>query len=255
MFTGWDATVYVNEEVKGRRTNPGKSAVLAVVFLAVVFIMSEVGLQGVVSPARLQANSANALVYVAQALGGGGWAKVMALALALSVIATTLTGIVILARILYGMASYRALPGPLARVSCRLLHARYRQHPRRPDLRSAHLGILAVLRDRECLQRSDRLDWHSVCCLLCPHGAVRDRVLPAPRLHQHVGRRARRTSSRSPRTAFLAWMVEQAVVSAPASQNWTLVAILAIGVVLLLYGRFISRSNFYQLPRESAPRN
>ena len=57
MFTGWDATVYVNEEVKGRKQNPGKSAVLAVSFLAVVFIMSTMGLQGVVSPAKLQANS------------------------------------------------------------------------------------------------------------------------------------------------------------------------------------------------------
>ena len=38
MFTGWDATVYVNEEVKGRNFNPGKSAILAVSFLALVFI-------------------------------------------------------------------------------------------------------------------------------------------------------------------------------------------------------------------------
>ena len=68
------------------------------------------GLQGVVSPAKLQANSSSALVYVAQALGGGGWAKVMALALALWVIASTGVGIVILARMIYGMASHRVLP-------------------------------------------------------------------------------------------------------------------------------------------------
>ena len=66
------------------------------------------------SPAKLQANGSSALVYIAQALGGGGWAKVMALALALSVIATTGTGIVLTARIVYGMASYRALPAFLA---------------------------------------------------------------------------------------------------------------------------------------------
>ena len=59
------------------------------------------------------------LVYAAQALGGGGWAKVMALSLALSAIATTGTGIVVSARIVYGMASYRALPGFLANVSRR----------------------------------------------------------------------------------------------------------------------------------------
>src|SRR5438128_966821 len=47
------------------------------------------GQQGVVAPAKLQANSASAPVYVAQALGGGFWAKMMALARTLSVIAAT----------------------------------------------------------------------------------------------------------------------------------------------------------------------
>ena len=43
-----------------------------------------------VAPAKLEANSASALAYVAQALGGGFWAaKMMALARTLSVIATT----------------------------------------------------------------------------------------------------------------------------------------------------------------------
>src|ERR1700691_389405 len=83
MYTGWDASVYVNEETKRRRRNPGLAAVMAVALLAVIYTVAEVGLQGVVSPARLQANSADALVYIAQSLGGGGWAKVMALSLAL----------------------------------------------------------------------------------------------------------------------------------------------------------------------------
>ena len=43
----------------------------------------------------------------------------MALSIALSVIATTGTGIVLSARIVYGMASYRALPEFLANVSRR----------------------------------------------------------------------------------------------------------------------------------------
>ncbi len=71
------------------------------------------------SPAKLQANSSSVLVYVAQALGGGGWAKVMALALALSVIASTGVSIVILARMIYGMASHRVLPPILGNVSPR----------------------------------------------------------------------------------------------------------------------------------------
>jgi amino acid transporter len=119
MFTGWDATIYVNEEVRHRRTSPGRAAMLAVTFLAILFAAATIGLQGVVSPARLQAHSTSALVYTAGAIGGAGWAKVMALALALSVIASTGTGIVIIARLIYSMAAHRVLPEFLANISPR----------------------------------------------------------------------------------------------------------------------------------------
>ena len=114
-----DGTVYVNEEVKHRRTNPGKAAVYAVALLAVLYTLAQVGLRGVVSPARLQANASTAVVYLAAALGGTGWARLMAMAIALSVIAATGTGIVLTSRITYGMASYRTLPPLLGRVSPR----------------------------------------------------------------------------------------------------------------------------------------
>ena len=104
MFTGWDGAIYVNEETTRRRTNPGKAVLIAVALLAVIYTLATVGLQGVVSPAKLQANAASALVYIAQSLGGGGWGKVMALSVALSAIASTGAGIVITARIVFGMA-------------------------------------------------------------------------------------------------------------------------------------------------------
>src|SRR6202044_450893 len=119
MYTGWDATVYVNEEVKHRRVNPGKAAVFAVALLVIMYALPQVGLQGVVSPAKLQGNSSDILVYIAQILGGRIWAKIMAFPLGLSVIASTNTGIVITARIAYGMASHRTLPPVLGQVSRR----------------------------------------------------------------------------------------------------------------------------------------
>src|SRR5215471_9618335 len=119
MIAGWDATVYVNEEVRHRRHNPGRAAVIAVAILICMYTFCQIGLQGVVSPERLQANSSQALVYIANALGGGTWAKVMAFALALSVIASTGVSIVILARMIYGMASHRVLPSILGNVSLR----------------------------------------------------------------------------------------------------------------------------------------
>ena len=49
MFAGWDATVYVNEEVKHRRINPGRAALYAVAILGLIYILAQVGLQGLVS--------------------------------------------------------------------------------------------------------------------------------------------------------------------------------------------------------------
>src|ERR1022692_1846532 len=37
IFSGWDGTVYVNEEVKHRRRNPGRAAILATLLVTVIF--------------------------------------------------------------------------------------------------------------------------------------------------------------------------------------------------------------------------
>src|SRR5882672_5017416 len=49
VYGGWDGTLYVNEEVKHRRTNPGKAAILAVGLLTIIYTLSQVGFQGVLS--------------------------------------------------------------------------------------------------------------------------------------------------------------------------------------------------------------
>ena len=188
MFSGWDATVYVNEEVKHRRVNPGRAAVFAVALLVIMYALPQVGLQGVVSPARLQANSSDILVYIAQVLGGSVWAKVMAFALALSVIASTNTGIVITARIAYGMASHRTLPPVLGQVEPALLHPGHRQHHRRRDPHRHHLGLPAVRLDRQRVQQPGRCDRPALRHLLHAHGPGGHHLLPAPHPQQRLGR-------------------------------------------------------------------
>src|SRR5579859_7428226 len=119
MYTGWDGTLYVNEEVKHRRVAPGRAAMAAVGVLAVLYTLIQVGLQGIVSPRQLRAHSASVLVYTVQSFGGTGWGRLMAVAVALSVIATTGVGIALTARIIYGMATWLALSRFLANVSRR----------------------------------------------------------------------------------------------------------------------------------------
>jgi amino acid transporter len=119
MYSGWDGTVYVNEEVRHCSRNPGRAAIAAVAITGALFVLAQTGMQGVISPARLQANSASGLVYVGTVLGGSSGGRAAAIALALSVVAATGAGILLTARILYGMASRRVLPDFLGNVSGR----------------------------------------------------------------------------------------------------------------------------------------
>jgi amino acid transporter len=254
IFTGWDGTLYVNEEVRHRRINPGRAAILAVVFLAVIYTLSQVGLQGVVSPAKLQANSSSALVYIAQAMGGGSWAKVMALSLALSVIATTGTGIVLTARIVYGMASYRTLPEFLSNVSRRFST---------PVAASVIVGVLIIgLTWVYLLTTSVQNAFNDVVAVTGLLFAV-FYILTALATIVYYRRRVFTSVWDAlilgilplGAAGFLAWIVVKSLQAAPATQIWSLIGVVLVGVLLMLSARFILQSPFFQIRRESSAKN
>jgi len=250
IYSGWDGTLYVNEEVKHRRVNPGRAAVIAVAVLTVIYVLALTGLQGVVSPSRLQAHSTSALVYAAGALGGPGWAKVMALALALSVIAATGTSIVLTARIIYGMASYRTLPQSLANVSVRF---------RTPVAASVLVGVVLVAVTWVYLLATSVQnafdDVVNVSGLL--FGAFY--ILTALATVVYYRRRILASAWDAvvlgilPLTAavFLAWILARSIQAAPGAQVWSLAAIVGAGLILMLAARFALRSPFFAIPLES----
>jgi amino acid transporter len=250
VYSGWDGTVYVNEEVRHRRTNPGRAAVVATLILIVMYTLTQVGLQGTVSPSKLQANSASALVYTAQAIGGSGWAKVMAFALALSVIALTSVTIVLVARIIYGMASYRALPEFLGNVS-----RRYSTPVAASVLVAALvIGITIVY----LLATSIQGAFNDVVVL---SGVLYALFYVLTALATIVYYRRRVFSNAwdavlvgilpFAAAGFLVWILEQYLASAPKAQQWSLVGVVGVGVVLMLIARFVLRSHFFQIRRET----
>ena len=254
MYTGWDATIYVNEEVKHRRINPGRAAVFAVAILIVIYVLTAVGWREWSSPAKLQANSSSALIYVAQVLGGGGWAKVMAFALVLSVIASTGAGIV---------AAPGSPTGWRATGCCRRSSAKSTRvsTPPRSAASSSPLILIAatwayllstsianvftdvVDGDRPAVRRYYVLTalaaivyyrrhifsriWDSIVIGILPLGSA----------------------------AFLAWVVVKSLQNAPNAQRYALIGIVAVGLVMMFIARFVMQSQFFQLPRESAPSN
>ncbi len=136
LFTGWDATIYINEETTKPRTNPGRAAIIAVLILGPAFAWLFISLQGVVPAKQLQAHATDALPYIAQSLVGNGWAKFMVLAVVLSVLGTTLATIVSISRVTYSMGTDRLLPRAFSRV-----HPRFRT----PFFATVFWGLMTVV--------------------------------------------------------------------------------------------------------------
>jgi amino acid transporter len=252
-YTGWDGTIYVNEEVRHRRANPGKAAMIAVALLAVVYTFAQVGLQGAVSPAKLQLNSTDALVYVAQALGGSGWAKVMALGLALSVIATTGVGIVLGARVIYGMASHRVLPPFLGNVSRRFAT---------PVAASLAVGVILLGGTWAYLLSTSLANAFNDAIAVTALLYAAFYIMTALAAIMYYWRRVFSNVLDGiilgvlPLAAagFLGWLLVKSIQVASAAQIWSLVGIMAVGVVLMLVARFVLKPQFFHLQRETEGR-
>jgi len=252
MFTGWDGAIYVNEETQRRRVNPGRAVLIAVALLAVVYFVATVGLQGVVPAKALQANAADAPVYVAQVIGGGAAAKAMALSIALSAIASTGAGIVVTARIVMDMANRRVLPPTLG-----LINRRFST----PAIASVVVGLLVVILTWiYLLATSVQNAFDDVVAITGLLFSV-FYVLTAVATIVYYRRRLA-----NPKDAillgilplasagFLVWIVVKSVQQAPSSQRWSLIGIVLAGVVLMFVARFVLRSDFFRAPLESSSR-
>jgi amino acid transporter len=253
MYTGWDATVYVNEEVKHRHETPGRAAIFAVAFVGIFYAVVTTGLQGTVSPAKLQAHSASALVYVAQALGGTGWEKVMALALALSVIGGTGAGLVCMARMAYRMASYEALPPDLGRLSPRFST---------PAIATIASGVILIAATWAYLLSSSLANVFSDVInttgllfggfyVLTALAAI---VYYRRRIVSNVGDALLVGILPLGAAGFLCWIIFRSLQTAAASERWSLIGIIAAGVILMFVARFILRSSFFRNRLEVADR-
>jgi amino acid transporter len=252
MFTGWDGAIYVNEETQRRRINPGRAVLIAVALLAVVYFVATVGLQGAVPARALQANAADAPVYVTQVIGGSGWAKVMALSIALSAIASTGAGIVVTARIVMDMANRRVLPPALG-----LINRRFST----PAIASIVVGLLVVILTWiYLLATSVENAFDDVVAIT---GLLFSVFYILTALATIVYYRRRLTNPKDAvmlgilpiaSAGFLAWIVVKSLEEAPWSQRWSMLGIVLAGLVLMFVARFVLRSDFFRTRLESSSR-
>ena len=250
MFTGWDGTLYVNEEVTNRYRDPGRAAITAVIVLGVIYTLCTAGLQGSVPASALQDHSASALVYTAQAIGGSGWARAMAFALALSVIATTGTGIVLSARIVYGMASRRVLPAFLGNVPARFAT---------PAAASVLAGFLIIALTWVYLLATSVQDAFTdvvdvtglLFAIFYALTALATIAYYRRRIFSSLGDAVVLGVLPLGAVGFLAWVLVKTLSTAPAAQVWSLIGVIGAGVAMMVAARIFLRPAFFSLPRES----
>jgi len=248
LYVGWDGALYVNEEVTRRNRNPGRAAVIAVALLAIIYTVSEVGLQGVVSPDKLQAHAASALVYVAQALAGSTGGRLMALALALSVTATTGAGIVLTARIICGMAGAVEFPG-LLRPGTR--HGT-------PVAASVIVGLLMIILTWVYLLATSVQGAFTAAVNVTGLLFAMFYILTALATVTYFRRRLARPADALflgvlplGAAGFLGWIVVQSIAAASAAEIWSLGGVAAVGFCLMLASRFALRSPYFRVRRET----
>ena len=164
------------------------------------------------------------------------------------------TAIVLTARIVYGMASYRALPEFLANVSRRYAT---------PVAASIVVGVLIIgLSWVYLLTTSVQnvfTDVVDVAGLLFAIFYILTALATIVYYRRRLFTRAWDALMLGvlPLAAagFLAWIVVQSMQAAPLSQIWSLVGIVGVGLILMFCARFLLHSPFFQIKRESDPRS
>ena len=117
MYSGWDASIYVNEETTDRANNPGKAALASVVMLALVYSLVTFAFQSVLPPGEMQAHAGNVLSAVSERLMSKPWDSVMALVVLTGTLATLQAAVVSAARVGLAMSRDRVMPKFFQRLS------------------------------------------------------------------------------------------------------------------------------------------
>jgi amino acid transporter len=166
------------------------------------------------------------------------------------VIATTGTGIVLTARLVYGMASYRVLPEFLANVSRRFST---------PVAASVLVGLLIVALTWVYLLTSSVQgafdDVVDVTGLLFAIFYILTALATIAYYRRRIFARAWDAIVLGilpvGAAGFLGWIVVKSLMAAFAAEIWSLVGIVGVGLILMLIARVGLRSTFFRLRRES----
>ena len=251
LFTGWDATIYINEETQMKRVNPGRAAIIAVAILGPFFAWLFISFQGVVSGARLQANASDALPYIAEALGGATWSKVMIVAVVLSVLGTTQATIVSTSRVTYSMGTDHLLPRAFSRVNPRFAT---------PMWSTVFWGAVMVLVTDLYVLSSSLASAFNVVVNAEAIAFTFFYILTALSTTWYYRKLLNRSFADAvlvgvfplAGAAVLVWVLTKSIPSLTPTAKWTVLAVALAGLALMALSRWVLRLRFFEIPRSHA---
>jgi amino acid transporter len=117
MFGGWEAAVYLGEEQREAHRDPGRSAIICVIFCTVWFTFLIFGVQGVASSSDLVNHSGNILAFAAGQILPHPWDSIVSLAVLASLIAVVQSQLNAWGRVAFGMAREGVVPNQFAKLA------------------------------------------------------------------------------------------------------------------------------------------
>lgn len=119
LFAGWETPVYLGDEQKDAARDPGRSAIVSVVFCTVWYLFLAICFQSLSDPSQLSSHSADVLSFSASILTARPWSIFMSIAVLASIVAATQAVLNNGSRVMYGMARLGVLPERLGQVNRR----------------------------------------------------------------------------------------------------------------------------------------
>jgi len=116
LYAGWEAPLVLGEESKNAHFNPGRAAILGVIFLTIWYTFLIVVFQGVASQKAIGANGTDFLGFAGRQLLPDPWGRLLSLAVLSAVFATTQMQLTESSRVAFAMARERLLPHGLSAV-------------------------------------------------------------------------------------------------------------------------------------------
>lgn len=136
LYAGWEAPLVLGEESQKPHFNPGRAALLGVVFLTIWYTFLVIVFQGVASPARILTAKTDILTYAGQVLLGRGWGRLLSVAVLSAVFGTAQIQLVESSRVTFAMARDHLFAPAIARI-----HRRFRS----PWVAALLLGVIPPL--------------------------------------------------------------------------------------------------------------